>query len=148
MRNASQAERARHLLHTRMRVIVVGLHLLAILPCCFHDPCPTPKSARRVTAQYAQQLRWWLCAASVIVCFVEDLHANAPVRAGLVRTLRLLCRTEVAVSSTSTLAIDVLLSDTAVSPLLHRCCCIVSLCLQQATVFRAVRLLFAAHKFL
>ena len=55
---------------------------------------------------------------------------------------------EFAVSSTSTLAIDVRLSDTAVSPLLHRCCCIVSLCLQQATVFRAVRLLLAAHKFL
>ena len=55
---------------------------------------------------------------------------------------------EFAVSSTSTLAIDVRLSDTAVSPLLHRCRCIVSLCLQRATVFRAVRLLLAAHKFL
>ena len=40
MRNASQTERARHLLHTRMRAIVVGLLFLAILPCCFHDPCP------------------------------------------------------------------------------------------------------------
>ena len=86
------------------------------------------------------------CAASVIVCFVEDLHANAPVRAGLVRTLRLLCR-EVAVSSTSTLAIDVRLSDIAASPLLHGCCCIISPGLQQAIVFRAVRLLFAAQVF-
>ena len=47
VRNASQAERARHLLHTRMRAIVVGLLFLAILPCCFHDPCPTPESVRR-----------------------------------------------------------------------------------------------------
>ena len=80
VRNASQAERARHLLHTRMRAIVVGLLLLAILPCCFHDPCPTPESVRRVTAQYAQQLRWWLCAARVIACFVEELQASVPIR--------------------------------------------------------------------
>ena len=125
VRNASKAERARHLLHTLMRAIVVGLLLHAIFTCCFHDPCPTPKSVRRVTALYAQQLRWSLCAVSVIVCFVEELHASAPVRAGLVRTPRLRFRR---VSSTGTLAIDVRMSDTAESPLLHRCCCIVSLC--------------------
>ena len=134
MRNASQAERARHLLHTLMTAIVVGLLLHAIFTCCFHDPCPTPKSVRRVTALYAQQLRWSLCAVSVIARFVKELHASAPVRAGLVRTLRLRFRR---VSSIGTLAIDVRMSDTAESQLLHRCCCIVSCSLpSRQTSFR------------
>ena len=136
MRNASQTERARHLLHTRMRASVVGLLLLAILPCCFHDPCPRECQEGHRTVRST--------TAMVAVCSKCD----CVFRGRLVPTLRLLCRTAVAVSSTSTLAIDVRLSDTAVSPLLHRCCCIVSLCLQQTTLFRAVRLLFAAHKFL
>ena len=93
-------------------------------------------------------LRWLMCAANVNVCVMKEWHASAPVQAGLVRTLPFQCRREIVGTSAGTLAIDVRLSDTAVSPLLHRCCTtVVALCLPQATVFSAVRLLLAAHKF-
>ena len=88
-----------------------------------------------------------VCSKCECVCVMKEWHASAPVQAGLVRTLPFQCRREIVGTSAGTLAIDVRLSDTAVSPLLHRCCCIVAHCLPQATVFSAVRLLLAAHKF-